>query len=313
MYIGIDLGGTNIAAGLVSSSFTILRKASLPTNPARGPQAVAADMAGLARGLCEAEGVAPESVDAVGIGSPGSINGAEGIITFASNLGFERVPICAIFREHWPDTPVFLENDANAAALGEALAGAAKGHSNALCVTLGTGVGCGIIIGGKIYGGSNGAAGEVGHHVVVLGGAPCACGRRGCWEAYASATGLIALTKEAMERHPHSRMHEVAARYGKVSGRTSFTAAREGCPAARETVELYMRYLACGLANLVNILQPEIICLGGGVANEGEELLGPLRGLTEQECFKAGGPPVLLRQAALGNDAGIIGAAFIGL
>lgn len=309
--MGIDLGGTNIAAGLVNENCEILRKDSVPTLPGRGPEAVVADMASLVMRLVPEDFLREGGIRSVGIGSPGSVDSAAGVITFAANLGFVNLPLCEALASRLPGLPVYAENDANAAALGESLAGAASGHSSAICVTVGTGIGCGIIIGGKIYSGCNGAAGEAGHHVIVYGGKPCTCGRLGCWESYASATGLIALTKEAMETHPDSRMRQIAEQRGKVSGRTAFDAMRDGDKAGREVVELYTRYLACGLANLVNIFQPEIICLGGGISNEGENLLAPLREMTERECFKTGGTPAVLRRAVLGNDAGIIGAAML--
>ena len=209
--------------------------------------------------------------------------------------------------------PVYIENDANAAAYGEFLAGSGKGTNSMVAITLGTGVGGGIIIDGKIYAGSNYAGAELGHTVIVKGGRACTCGRDGCFEAYSSATGLINMTKEEMERCPDSLMWEVSRQQGKVSGRTAFDAMRQGDTAAKRVVDEYIGYLACGLTNMVNIFQPDVLCIGGGICNEGETLMVPLRKLIETERYsKYCQKQTKLVTAVLGNDAGIIGAAMLG-
>lgn len=194
------------------------------------------------------------------------------------------MPLSRLFRQYL-DVPVLLENDANCAAVGEWLCGAGRGTQQFIVVTLGTGVGGGLILNGKLYSGS-GMVGEVGHMVIQHGGAPCNCGRRGCWEAYASATGLIRMTREAMEAHPESLLHTVAAQNGCVEGRTAFDAAVQGDETALGLCRDYVSYLAAGVTNLINILQPEAVAIGGGVAAAPDRLLlTPLREIVERECY----------------------------
>lgn len=321
MIVGVDLGGTNIAAGLLdgagmsgvgtSGVGTLRRKASVKTFPERGPEAVVADIAALCRQLLKEEGLPASALERIGIGSPGSVDRQTGTVVFASNLGFRHVPLRAMLQSHWPGVDVYLENDANAAALAEALAGGAKGRSSSVCVTLGTGVGGGIVLDGKLLTGFNGAAGEVGHHIVEAGGLPCTCGSRGCWEVYASASGLIRMTREAVEREPDSRLADIARKRATVDGRTAFDAAKEGDPAGKAVVDRYLLYVALGLVNLINILQPEVICIGGGVAHEGKSLLDALKPLVQERVFQSDQAGTELVLATLGNDAGIIGAALL--
>ena len=210
---------------------------------------------------------------------------------------------------------VIIENDANAAALGEYLAGSAKGAKNAVAITLGTGVGGGIIINGKIYSGSNFAGAELGHMVIVKDGKECGCGRNGCWEAYASATGLINLTKQKIlsEKLEYSYMYKLCkGDLNKVEGRTAFDAMADGDPTAKAVVEEYLGYLATGLVNIINIFQPDILCIGGGISNQGENLLAPLRKIIESERYtKHNDKQTVVCTCSLGNDAGIIGAAYL--
>ena len=212
------------------------------------------------------------------------------------------------------DKPVFIENDANAAAYGEYVAGAAKGAENAVCITLGTGVGGGIIINGKIYSGFNFAGAEIGHMVIDANGPQCTCGRKGCFEVFSSATGLVKMTKEAMEVDKDSAMHKIKAeRNGKISARTAFDAMKLGDKTAKEVVDKFIKYLAIGLTNTINIFQPDVLCIGGGVCNEGDTLLLPVKELVKQEDYAKNSPKnTEIVIAKLGNDAGIIGAAFLG-
>ena len=212
------------------------------------------------------------------------------------------------------DKPVFVENDANAAAYGEFVAGAAKGAKNAVCITLGTGVGGGIVIDGKIYAGSNFGGAEIGHTVIEVDGPQCSCGRRGCFEVFSSATGLIRMTKEAMQAHPESGMHAlVEERGGKVSARTAFDAMRLKDQTAKAVIDKYIKYLAAGITNTINVFQPDILCIGGGVCNEGDALLLPVKALIQSEVYtKNSAKNTEIVIANLGNDAGIIGAAFLG-
>lgn len=312
-YVGIDLGGTNIVAGVVDENYNIISKASTKTNCPRPEKEIADDMAKMALQAVKNANLEISNIEWIGIGTPGIANSATGIIERANNLGFVNTPMVKYIKETI-DKPVFIENDANAAAYGEFVAGAAKEARNAICVTLGTGVGAGIIIDGKIYSGSNYAGAEIGHTVIEVDGAECSCGRKGCFEAYSSATGLIRMSKEAMEKNPDSIMNKMAhEKGGKVTARTSFDAMRAGDKSAKEVVDKYIKYLAAGITNTINIFQPDILCIGGGVCNEGDPLLLPVKALVENEDFaKNSEKRTEIVIAKLGNDAGIIGAAFLG-
>jgi len=312
-YVGIDLGGTNIVAGVVDENYNIVAKSSVKTNCPRPAKEIAADMAFVALEAITLAKLSVSDIEWIGVGTPGIANSETGIIEYSNNLGFENTPMVKYIQEYI-NLPVFIENDANAAAYGEFVAGAAKGAKNAICITLGTGVGSGIIIDGKIYSGSNFAGGEIGHTVIVAGGAQCSCGRKGCFEAYSSATGLIRMSKEAMIEHPETKMIEIAEqRDGKVNARTAFDAMKAGDAVAKEVVDTYIKYMSCGITNTINIFQPDVICIGGGVCNEGDVLLLPLKALVQKEVYSKNSPKNSeLVIAKLGNDAGIIGAAFLG-
>ncbi len=307
--IGIDLGGTNIVAGVMDDHYQLLAKAKCKTNASRPAREIVTDMARMAREAAEKAGVSMSEVAHVGVGSPGTCNAANGIVEYANNLGFDHVPIKAWLEEE-VHIPVSIENDANAAALGEALAGAARGARSCVCITLGTGVGGGIILDGKVYSGFNYAGAELGHMVIMVDGEDCTCGRQGCWEAYASATALVRQTRRAMEAHPDSTMWKIAGSLDNVDGRTAFDGMRAGDEAASQVVENYVHYVACGLINVINIFQPEVLCIGGGICKEGETLLKPIREYIFQERYsKFCEQQTRLCVAELGNDAGVIGAA----
>ena len=311
-YLGIDLGGTNVAAAVVDGEGTILGKVSLPT-PRTGAEAVADQMAAAARAAVEQAGITLEQVESVGIGSPGTIEPAEGLIKFWSNLDFENVPLTALMAERL-NKPIYLENDANAAALGEYAAGAGKGSQSMVAITLGTGVGGGAVLGGKLYTGFNYAGMEVGHFVIEHNGRPCTCGRKGCFEAYCSATALIKRTREVMEENRDSLLWQLAGSLDKVNGRTPFDAAAQGDAAAGKVIDEYVDYLGCGVASLVNIFQPEVFCIGGGPSAQGETLMAPVRYILNREDYARNSVHrTRLVRAALGNDAGIIGAALLPL
>ena len=252
--LGIDLGGTNIVAGVVDENYKIVAKASCKTNVPRPESDICDSMAEVAVKACEKAGITMDEVESIGIGVPGAVNPKTGVIEYSANLHFHNWEVSKMMNERL-GKKVLIENDANAAALGEYLAGSAKGAKNAIAITLGTGVGGGIIINGKIYSGSNFAGAELGHMVIVKDGKQCGCGRKGCWEAYSSATGLV---------------------------------------------------------NIINIFQPDVLCIGGGISNQGENLLRPLRKIIEEERYtKHNDKQTQLCVCTLGNDAGIIGAAFL--
>lgn len=312
-YVGIDLGGTNIVAGVVDEQYNILAKASTKTNCPRPDREIARDMAKMAIQAVENAKLTMDQIEWIGIGTPGIANSRDGIIEYSNNLGFVNTPMVKYIQEDI-DKPVFVENDANAAAYGEFVAGAAKGANNAVCITLGTGVGGGIIIDGKIYAGSNFAGAEIGHTVISVDGPQCTCGRKGCFEVFSSATGLIRMTRESMAKNPDSSMHKlVAERSGKVSARIAFDAMRMGDAAAKVVVDDYIKYLAAGITNTINTFQPDILCIGGGVCNEGDALLLPVKELVAKEVYTRNSKQnAQIVIAKLGNDAGIIGAAFLG-
>ena len=310
--IGIDLGGTTIVAGVVDDEFRIVATAKCKTRIPRPAEEIVVDMARMAKEAVQNAGLTMADIAYVGVGSPGTCNADTGIVEYSNNLQFEKLPLRDMLGGML-DKAVYIENDANAAALGEALAGAAKGAQSCVCITLGTGVGGGIIIDGKIYGGFNFAGAELGHTVIMVDGELCTCGRFGCWEAYASATALINQTRRAMVNHPDSAMWSIAEDLDKVNGRTAFDGMRAGDAVAAQVVDTYIKYIATGLINVINIFQPEVLCIGGGICKEGDTLLKPLAAHIERERYsKYSSHQTRLCVATLGNDAGIIGAAFLG-
>ena len=311
MYIGIDLGGTNIAAGVVDQNGKILHKDSVKTNADRHYSEIIKDMAELSKKVTLDAGFALEDVEWVGVGSPGTCDGENGILVYANNLKFSQVPMREEFQKHF-QVPLYLANDADCAAYGEAMAGNAKGTKSSVTVTLGTGVGGGIIIDNKIINGFNCAGGELGHMIIMVDGEECTCGKCGCWEAYASATALIRQTKAAMQANPDSLMWKEAGSLEKVSGRTAFNAAKKGDAAGQGVVDRYLRYVAVGIMNIVTIFQPEKVLVGGGISNEGEYILEPIRDYIRQYDYCKTEQHTKIEKAALGNDAGIIGGAFLG-
>ncbi len=311
--IGVDLGGTNIAVGIVDENNHIIARAERKTLAPRAAEGIFDDMAAAVKEAMANLGITAAEVKSIGVGTPGSVNKALELIEFANNLGFDNVPAYKMLRERTGVQNVYFDNDANCAALGEAVAGCGQGVKDFVMITLGTGVGSGIIANGKLVTGVNYAAGEMGHSVIVYGGLQCNCGRRGCWEKYSSATALIAQTKNAMREHPDSAMWDVVnGDFTRVNGRTAFLAAKQGDAAAKEVVNKYEAYLACGLGNVINIFQPDMVCVGGGIGNEKENLLAPVRRIVESEIYSIHAKKqTKIVSATLGNDAGIIGAALL--
>lgn len=289
-YLGVDLGGTNIKAALVDADGAIIKEASTPTKLPRPAEAVCDDIAALCNQLAQGQQVA-----GIGVGCPGTVDG--GLVRYSNNLDWHDFAMGDYLRAR-TGLPVALANDANAAALGEALAGCAKGAESAVIITLGTG-----------------AAAEPGHMVILdTPDAPrCTCGRPGCLESLASATALIRMTKEAMAAHPESVLHGIAAQSGGVNGRTAFDAAAQGDAAGKAVVEQYIHYLAVGVANMINIFFPEVIGLSGGVANQGENLLAPLRAAVGPMVFgnAYAQKHTRITTCTLGYRAGVIGAALL--
>ena len=308
--IGIDLGGTNIAAGIVDESGVILCKDSVPTGASRPKEEIIDDIAALCRTLTAKMELTLSEIDSVGIAVPGGVDEKSGEILFTPNIPFSGLNICEILSEKLDGIRVRVANDANAATLAEVFAGAAKGADNAVMITLGTGVGGGIVIDKKIYSGSNGLAAEIGHFVLQMGGEKCGCGRRGCFEAYASATALIRMTKEELNTCFMSGEATLMAEAKEVSARTAFDAFRAGDKAAARVIERYTDALASGIASLINIFQPDVFIIGGGVSNEKQFLIDLLQPKVDAEDFARDAKKrTRLCTATCGNDAGIIGAA----
>ena len=318
-YIGVDLGGTNIAVGIVDENYQLVKKESVPTKPERGPDLIVEDMAKVSRKLLSELGIKIDEVRWAGVATPGTANSLTGVVEYANNIPFLRYPLAEKLSPLLNGLPVYIENDANAAAKAEALAGAGAGEKYFVMITLGTGLGGGIVIDGKVYSGFNFAGGELGHMVIEKGGRPCTCGRKGCWEAYSSATGLTKITvdnmlKASREGRITSMFDMVGGDLSKVTARTAFTAMKAGDAVGSETVDEYISYLATGVINVINIFQPNVLAIGGGVCNEGDYLLKPLISKVFEKTYtKEGSPRTRITVAKLGNDAGIIGAAVLGM
>ena len=306
-YIGIDLGGTFIKGGIVDDGGRIIIKDKIPTESGKGAEAVIDNMIRLCHTLLSLAKMTVADVQGVGVGIPGMVDSQMGAVIFAANLGWKNIPLGELMNKAL-GLRVKLTNDANAAALGEIRFGGGKRRNNAVMLTLGTGIGGGVIIDGRIFEGNRSAGAELGHEVIVAGGEPCACGRQGCLEAYASATALIRDTRRAMQAHPESKMWAVGS-LDAVDGKTAFTY-KDTDPVAASVVANYIEKLGIGITNYANIFRPEVIILGGGVCAEGDRLILPLREFLNREIYAGScGPAVELVTASLGNDAGLLGAA----
>lgn len=307
--LSVDLGGTNIKTAVVNDSHQILSGIDKATQSQRPPEDVADDIIACMEEAVAAASMSMDDIAAIGVGCPGTVDSRRGLVVYANNLNWHNFALGDYLAAR-TSKQVFIENDANVAALGEVAAGCAKAARDAVIITLGTGVGSGVVLGGRLFTGSGGGAAEIGHMVIRDGGEPCTCGRHGCLEAYASATALIRQTERAISENPSSEMAQLARQNGEVNGRTAFDAMRAGDEAAKDVVDQYINYLACGVANIINILQPEIIAFSGGISKEGEVLLAPMRKLVQQQIY--GGESAVmprLKKCTLGHRAGIIGSA----
>lgn len=309
VYAGVDVGGTSIKIGLVDSNGNIIADNSIETDKSRGYKGILDDIVADIKVLCEKTGIEYHSIAGIGMGLPGVVDSRTGTVSYSANLGWRDVPVV-----HGLEVASGLRaeaaNDANCAAWGEYKFGSSRGMDSVILITLGTGVGSGIIIEGKLFDGVSSAGGEAGHMIIVKDGKQCNCGLKGCWERYASATALIEQTQEAMAKHPESLMNKIAEEQGKVSGRTAFIAAEQGDKAGKEVVSDYIDYLATGLINLGNIFHPNAIIIGGGVSNEGPALISPLEEKVNSSLLaNEHNPKVRIIKASLGNKAGLIGAA----
>lgn len=315
MRIGVDVGGTNLVAGLVNDKFELIDKVDTPALATRPDTELVADIIMLCKKLMEKHNLTENDVESIGVGIPGCCDDEKGVVLHCTNINFHNTPMVSMIQKEI-NVPVYLGNDADCAALGEAYAGATKGVDKSIMVTIGTGIGGGIIINKKIYNGFNFCGGEIGHMVIVQGGEECGCGRKGCWEAYGSATALIKQTKAAIEANPDSKLAKmVDGDLSKVNGKTAFDAMRAGCPVGKTVVDKYVEYFSSGITNIINILQPEKVVIGGGVSKEGKPLIDAIMKHVSAERYgeKNDLPKTTIHTAVLGNDAGVIGAAALGV
>ena len=312
--IGIDLGGTNIAVGLCDETLNMIDKDKVRTNAHRPASEIVRDMAMLTKSIVERNKLTENDLEYVGILVPGTVDVVNGVVECTPNLPFSGLNLREEFKKHFPVKQILLENDANAAAIGELLAGAGVGVDSLVMITLGTGVGGGVIMNGKVFSGCmNSSGAELGHTVIVANGKQCGCGRRGCWEAYSSATALKEMTRVRISELKERGISSLMLDNDNVSARTAFDAAKAGDEEGQRLVDEYIGYLAVGVTNIINIFQPELLLIGGGVSGEGENLTRPLREIVDREQYtKDRAVKTRIMTATLGNDAGIIGAAGLG-
>ena len=313
MKLGIDIGGTTTTVAVVDDGYRIVSKNCMATQGERDSAAVVKDIADLAFKTVKDANLSMDDVSSVGIGSPGIVDKSTKSVLYSNNIKWKNVNLCDDISKHIANKRMYIDNDANCAILGEWVAGAARGYSSAVMVTIGTGIGGGIILNGKIHNGFNSAANVIGHMSIVSGGRMCTCGRRGCWEAYASATALIRTADQVARVNPRSELSYVKARDGELNGKNIFETARNGDREATDIVNGFMFFIAEGITNIINILQPEIVVLGGGVSNEGEYLLDNITRQVRSDVFCKDIELPKIKIAKLKNDAGIIGAASLGV
>lgn len=310
-YLGVDVGGTNIATGVVDKNGKIVKKVSLKTEGGRTPQEITKTVYETIEKAISNSGLTKNDFKYIGVGIPGCVDNKKGKIILTENMNFTGFDFVSELNKYI-DLPVVMANDANCAALGELIAGGAKGYSNAVMITIGTGIGGGFVLDKKVYEGANGAAFEAGHMIIEKDGKECNCGRKGCFEQYASATALVSLTKEYLEKYPSSKMHKYLNDKNEPTGYTSFKAAKENDEAGLMVVDIFAGYLAEGISDIINLIQPEILLVGGGISHEGDFLLDRVRNYTKDKVYAYGKiPSTIIKKAELGNDAGIIGAAFL--
>ena len=308
--VGIDIGGTGIKVGLIDARHQIVGEGTIHTFTDIPFEEQVQHMAQCVLDTAAAAGVAPDQIEMVGVGIPGIANSAGEVIK-CTNMGWFHVPFRNVFRRYL-DVPVHIDNDANVAALAESVAGVSAGTSSSVFITIGTGIGSGIIIGGKIWNGFHGIGGELGHVILALNGVPCTCGNRGCLERYCSATALIRMGREAVAAHPESMILSMAGGDpANIEARTVIDCARENDPVAVKVYGEYIDYLSQAIASVVNLLDPEVIVLGGGVSRAGDFLLDPLHREYPKYVIFNDQPMPEIKIAVLGARAGMIGAAML--
>lgn len=309
-YIGIDLGGTTIKAGIVTEDGKIIRTKSVPTLPDRAGEEIVKSMAFIALDLIKEEGLNIEEVHSIGIGAPGLIDSKNKVIETASNINFKYTNVEKEMKKHI-NLPIYLENDANCATIAEFVCGSMKGYDNAIMLTIGTGIGGGVILDGKVAKGSYLGEGELGHTIVdYTGGEYCGCGQKGCIETFCSAKSMIKYAKKLLEANKDSKILELAESFEDINAKNIFEAYDLGDEIATKVIDRFNTYLAVGIVNFINIFRPGVICIGGGASGRGEKLTKPIEDIAQKMIYGEGFKTKIV-PAILGNDAGIIGAAMI--
>ena len=313
LVLAIDIGGTSMKGALVDRQGHLSSRFVVPVVPGEEQESALDRLIASAKESLQSlsEG---DRVIGIGCGVPGGINTFTGVCDYASNLGWKNLPVARILSDKL-SLPCKIDNDANAAMLGEIQFGQEKAYRNAILLTLGTGIGGGIFVNGQLYVGNEGKGAEIGHMVIVAGGIPCPCGRKGCFETYASATALTREAKKAMEAHPESLMAEEVRKGVKIDAALPFECAKKGDEVAQQVVDQYIEYLGVGCLNLIDIFWPEVIVLSGGVSKQGENLRQPLERYLEKFGYGFGvdkAPKVDIKISRLGADIGIYGAAALG-
>ncbi|MCQ2409494.1 MAG: ROK family protein [Clostridia bacterium] len=312
-YIGIDIGGMSIKGGLVTQDGSILLKKTIVTGVDKKDRDIVLDIAALINDIISEYKIKKEDIKGIGIGSPGSVYDEKGIIRYCCNIPFRNTEIVKILKNELGINNIFVSNDANCACLGETMFGAAKGHKNTILMTLGTGVGTGFIVDGKLLTGFKSAGAEGGHIQINIGGKECGCGKKGHLEAYASAKALMQQIDEACIKNPDSLLNKLKEKEG-LDGKIVFEAAKEGCKTAKSVLKKYIKYLGMGLVTLANVFFPEVIIIGGGVSNAGDDLIKPLQRYVSRNIYGSEfNPKIKVMAAELKNDAGIIGAACLAM
>lgn len=314
LYIGVDVGGMSIKAALVNKQGEIIYKSTKKTNSLEGgPGVLLKDIKELMIEHIEYAKKSGDVVKGIGFGIPGVVNNEKGTIDYACNLGVENVNLRDYLSEL--NLPIYLSNDANVACLGEERFGAAKEYDNVVLLTLGTGIGGGVVIDDKLFEGVEGKGAELGHTVIVVDGEPCACGRRGCFEAYASASALLRYTRQEMKRNHDSMMWDYCkGDIDNVDGLTSFECAKKGDVSSNLVIDTYVKYLSEGVLNFCNIFRPQVILLGGGISNQDKYLIEKVKKYCADRNYGYKNTPVVeIRVASLKNDAGVIGAACLAM
>lgn len=312
-YVGVELGVINTVAGVVDKHGYLMRKESQPTNINRPFEEIIKDVASLIDSVLANEDIDIKNVKYIGIGFPGIPNTKEGTIVRSYTLDFHNAAISAELQKYF-HMPVFIENSSNCAALAESVSGAASDINFSVTIKIGNGIGCGIIVNNIIYSGFNFAGAEPGHMVVAMGGEACTCGRKGCWEAYASANALIRQTHTAAVNNPNSLIHKIVnGDLSKIGVLTAFEAAKLGDETAKEVVDRYLEYLGEGIVNIINVIMPEAVIISGEISKLGETLLNPLRSIVNDRIYSKDITQPHLKTAELGSAAIVIGAAMLGL